>query len=192
MNSNTKKPKSFWHKNRKTDIKLAKTAKRKSQCPPSDWRMIRISRLPSSMAAIHSTPWYSLWKWLHGVLGQTGLRLIVSRRLYFGLLYNISNFHGKYFDLFHTPPFYLNSLLFGKWFDCFIFQRVFFCETWSDPWGFWAEKTFSGACAQLCHAEFLACHTKFIILFYMIRSMIRYSGLTWSCRRCTCLYAVQY
>ena len=33
-----------------------------------------------------------------------GLRLIVSRRLYFGLLYNISNFHGKYFDLFHTPP----------------------------------------------------------------------------------------
>ena len=102
-----------------------------------------------SLAFVHgSNSQHSLiqpWKWLHGVLGQMGLRLIVSRRLYFGLLYNISNFHGKYFDLFHTPPFYLNSLLFGKRFDCFIFQRVFFfffCETWSDPWGFWAEKNF--------------------------------------------------
>ena len=46
----------------------------------------------------------------------------------------------------------------------------------SDYMGFWGKKkkTPSGACATLCHANFiLACRTKFLILFDMIRSMIR-------------------
>ena len=41
-------------------------------------------------------------------------------------------------------------------------------------WGFWAKKkTPKGAYALFCHADFiLACRTKFLILFFMIRSMI--------------------
>ena len=42
-------------------------------------------------------------------------------------------------------------------------------------WGFWAKKkTPKGAYALFCHADFiLACRTKFLILFFMIRSVIQ-------------------
>ena len=47
-------------------------------------------------------------------------------------------------------------------------------------WGFWAKKNSpSGACAPLCHGNFiLACRTKFLILCDMIRSMSR--SMIWS------------
>ena len=41
-------------------------------------------------------------------------------------------------------------------------------------WGFWAKKTPRVAYALFCHADFiLAGRAEFLILFYMIRSMIR-------------------
>ena len=47
-------------------------------------------------------------------------------------------------------------------------------------WGFWAKKNSpSGACAPLCHGNFiLACRKKFIILCDMVRSMSR--SMIWS------------
>ena len=72
---------------------------------------------------------------------QMGLRSIMSRRIYTGLLRDICNFHWKYFNFF-TPPFFLNSLLFCKRFDCLFFKTLCFLRSvirsvigpWSDPW----------------------------------------------------------
>ena len=98
---------------------------------------------------------------------------IMSRRLYFGLLRNISNIHWKYFNFF-TSPFFFNSLLFCKRFDC-VFSKLFFFPD-RDPMRqvFGEKKTFSGASVQLCHADLiLACHAKVLISFDRIRCMIR-------------------
>ena len=96
---------------------------------------------------------------------QMGLRSIMSRKLYFGLLSSISNFHGNHLIFSRPPPFFL----FCKRFDCFNF---FFIR---DPIRevFVLKKKSSGACARLYHADFiLACHAQFLILLNMIRSMI--------------------
>ena len=51
MNGKTEKPKFFLAQKPKSELKLAQTAKeRKTQSPPSDCRMIRTSRSPSSNA----------------------------------------------------------------------------------------------------------------------------------------------
>ena len=58
--------------------------------------MIDASSLPSSMVALHNAPRYSRKSDYMGFLGkknsQSGLRSILSRRLYFGWSRRISNF----------------------------------------------------------------------------------------------------
>ena len=62
------------------------------------------------MAVLHNTPRHSRERDYIGVVGQKNFQMdwhfIMSRRLYFGLLRNISNIHWKYFNFF-TSPFFL-------------------------------------------------------------------------------------
>ena len=61
--------------------------------------------------------------------------------------------------------------------DCFIFQNFFFFfffDPCSYPCGFWAKKFQEELCSIVSPHYILACHSKFLILTNMIRSMIRY------------------
>ena len=82
-------------------------------------------------------------KWLYGVLGQKmGLHSILSRRLSFGWLCNIPNFHWTHVNFFTPPPhFFFKTLFFCKQFPCFIFQTSFFWSVIQSK-RFWAKKYF--------------------------------------------------
>ena len=68
-------------------------------------------------------------KWLREVLGQKnfkwGLRFIMSRRLYFGLSHNISNFNQHILGLFFLLL-YFALLICKLFYYFFIFQNSFF------------------------------------------------------------------
>ena len=114
-------------------------------------------------------------KRLHGVLGQKmGLHSILSCRLSFGLLCNISNFHWTHFNFFTPPPppLFLKLFSFLNNFLVLFFKPPFF-DLWSNQRGFGPKNTSRGAFNLLCQADLiLACHTWFIILVNMIQSMI--------------------
>ena len=62
---------------------------------------------------------------------QMGLGSIMSRKLYFGLLSSISNFHGNHLIFSHPPP--PPFFLFCKRFGCFNFRNSFFFFFIRDP-----------------------------------------------------------
>ena len=97
------------------------------------------------MAVLHNTPRHSRERDYIELRGKKNFQMdwhfIMSRRLYFGLLRNISNIHWKYFNFF-TSPFFLNYLLFCKRFDCFNFQNSSFFRTVIRCARFLGEKNF--------------------------------------------------
>ena len=100
-------------------------------------------------------------KWLHGVLGQKmGLHSILSRRLSFGLLCNIPNFHWTHVNFFSPPPTsFLKLFSFVNNFLVLFFKPLFF-YLWSNQRGFGPKNTSNGAFTLLCQADLiLARHT---------------------------------
>ena len=131
MNKKTERPKCFWHKNRKSDMKIAKIVKPKASMPPL-WlkkeTYLDLSRL---------RPWRHFTtlldtavKGLHGVLGQKkqqqqnnkmGLRSIMSRRLCFGLLRTSLLFIEIILIFSHSL--FFNCSWLCKWFDGLNFEN---------------------------------------------------------------------
>ena len=87
--------------------------------------MIRTSCLPSSMAALLDTA-VKVTTWGFGAKNfKWGLRFIMSRRLYFGLSHNISNFNQHVLGLFFLLL-YFAFLICKLFYYFFIFQNSFF------------------------------------------------------------------
>ena len=94
----------------------------------------------------------------------------VTQTLFWHFMQHLK-FSLKYFNF--LTSFFLNYLLFCKDLIVLFFKLFSFLK--HDPiCEVFGQKTFGGACTQLCHADLiLACHAKFLLLFNMIRSMIR-------------------
>ena len=133
--------------NRKNQCKNSLNRKTENLNAPilnEEWYVPR-SLLP--LALLHNTPRHSrendhmeFWgkEERKNIYIQMSLGSIMSRKLYFGLLSSISNFHGNHLIFSHPPPplfFYFVNVLVVS-----ILETLFFFYPWSDPWGFCAKK----------------------------------------------------
>ena len=87
---------------------------------------------------------------------QMGLGSIMSRKLYFGLLSSISNFHGNHLIFSHPPPplfFYFVNVLVVSILETLFF--FFIRDPIREVFVLKKKKKLSGACARLYYADFI-------------------------------------
>ena len=125
------------------------------------------------MTAWHNTPQHSCesdYMEFWGKLSNGPALYCVTQTLFWHFMQHLK-FSLKYFNF--LTSFFFNFLLFCKDLIVLFFKLFSFLK--HDPiCEVFGQKTFRGACTQLCHADLiLACHAKFLLLFNMIRSMIR-------------------